>query len=466
MRKVTLGALAVLVLIGLLCLPVFLFKGGRQTQTLPNGTRLTLDEVVRGRNPPLFDAITYTHFPGRWRALRPFVSSEHLEWLASKLGGTVYKRSDSCPGGVALCYLVDGPLPADYSGWKPVCVDVDGTELWYERQGAISYDFPGGSKAFLMGVMRFSRRVPKLRVRLYGKQDSGKAKPVRLAEFAVPNPYYRPDYPQWTAEALPAKRSLGGDYEVRLTTCTTGISDGELEDRPQSPSAGDGEAAATALGFEFRRVGKLNGEFGVKGVRFADATGNEFVPEWTVPTFDSGEGEFAMNAEGLLSSGENAWKVRAEVVRVKNYAPEDLWTVEKVPVPEKGKSLDLSSSTTLHGFPLWLWAVNGPGSRAKQVNIASKMGMTVGVKSAAGGRLFKGYELRLVEAQDDQGKKYTHFSSGGNQESCGFAIHPDSSPSGRGEPRVLGAKWMTLTFALTRTQQVEFLVKPQRAGGR
>ena len=156
-------------------------------------------------------------------------------------------------------------------------------------------------------ILAFPRRTKKLRLRLM----DGSA---FLAEFTIPNPTGRDEYPRWSASALPVLARTGV-LEISLDRFIA-----------------DQQARMTACAFTVRENGNLTNVWRPEGYEIADATGNHWSPyaskSWVATNSPAVVGLML----GALWADEDAWKLRVTFVQPTTRAEEQ---VEFLAKPEQ-----------------------------------------------------------------------------------------------------------------------------------
>jgi hypothetical protein len=273
------------------------------------------------------------------------------------------------------------------------------------------------------------------------------------AEFQVPNPLSR-NFPQWTPEPLPLTKHAGS-LAITLEEFSTG-----LRETP-SPAPGQPPAPPSAFAPRKTRVkfsctenGTISKDWKIQKLSIADATGNEWPPNFgrafSNPNWiTNGTVEFL----GRLWPGENAWKLRLEVVSAVESASNDVWEIP-LALPGAGSVTDLTNRWEREGVQVQLAALGSPGtdlpaefrgasSQGAETNgvytLAWKMNPVTperGVK-LAGGLDQNGKEVRVVFQSDEGSTNHTAF------------FRPEE-----------GATAVRLRLALTRKHFVEFIARP------
>jgi hypothetical protein len=154
----------------------------------------------------------------------------------------------------------------------------------------------------------------------------------------------------------------------------------------------------------------------------------------------------------MLPAEEAAWKFRIELQRVKGFAPEEIWRVRGLPVPQRDRASGIVATTTRQGAELRLEVIGagdpygrGPGWRQP---VPSLRVMALSAPP--------GLQITLLRATDDRGRAIgAHGPIPAVYDSAEYRFRLWRIPP--------GAKRMALTFAAHRNRFVEFLAKPARS---
>jgi len=150
-------------------------------------------------------------------------------------------------------------------------------------------------------------------------------------------------------------------------------------------------------------------------------------------------GQLTIHYRFGLWPGEAAWRLKVELSRHANFAPDELWTVRDLSLSETNLSHLLTSQTTLQG------------------TVAQLQRLVPSLEQGSVHTLFlsvsphrEGFRFTIVEATDDLGRTVSFSGHGGNgiNHTIDFRPAPD-------------AKSLNVTFALHPSRFVEFTVKPE-----
>jgi hypothetical protein len=412
---------------------------------LPDGTELRLEAVTVGPRHCLIR--------GRYwqRLLAPLLPPS----LRGQSGATVCTYRGGRPGAVVFWTTWDRSSPA--TDWdRAVAFNEGGEETEATARAFYESVPPRGEKVRGWVVPAFPRRGGKLGLRIYAHHQRD---PV--AEFVVPNPAPGP-YPVWTASPLPATASDGP-----LAFALTELQCGDQAPRRLPPSYH--ERGWTHAAFRVSENGHPTDRWEPVRVCIMDATGNSLAPQFPWAEFRSRQhGETHLRFLGNLPRGEATWKLRAEFVPIRGFAPGELWTVRGVTIPRGHRDGQAGSTARWYGRPLHLRvrAMARPW-RQGSIDVDTRMEPLV-----------EGLRVAMVRATDDRGRSC--LPSG--REWIDFLPSPDEAPrptlaidgpfgsyfypqywafGSYDELRpAADAKRVDLTYAVVRSRFVQFTVKP------
>jgi hypothetical protein len=265
---------------------------------------------------------------------------------------------------------------------------------------------------------------------------------VKLAEFTVPNPDPR-TFPTWQPEPFPITKTVS-NWAVSLLELKGGVHGRSYP--PQLPEPG--EDWGFLLTFRLTEAGLPASDWAFAGVRgLADASG-QTTGRGSYASGGQGAGDYGAVIAGGLCLEESALRLIAEFTREKNFAGEEVWTVQGIPVPEESSSSRVEATNTLHGVQLRVVGISGlkcPGPDPRR-SLSSYP-----VLNLTAVNLANDLELKLVAAVDDQGRP-----------ALGGARASSSPNHAFGLKLAPGARSVDVTLAVTRRITVEFLAKPTR----
>ncbi len=217
--------------------------------------------------------------------------------------------------------------------------------------------------------------------------------------MVIPNPA-RGSYPLWSPEPIPAVRT-NGDLVVTLTAFEAGA--------PQEDIAGFLGPSwkglpGTRATFAIRQTGKAVAPWQVRSLQLSDATGNRWPSGDLLSRVEPGpEPRLSASMLGALWASEPAWKLRVELSRTNDFAPNELLTLPNIslPGPTQVVQLDLPLEVSVAGVcdafiagP----AVRMPPFYTRELN-ETQLNIALSRKSETEDK-----RLDLVRVQDDQGR--------------------------------------------------------------
>ena len=431
-----LGFLAlVAVLIGFGSL--ILGPSGSQTNrsyVLADGSVLSLGPVSYGTNRTVrLNALTGWHkhltdlMPYSWCLQLGLLPPGPMIALGGDPGQTNYLVSTICQFGTNTALVSPRVEIFDEVGNV-----FDGIEI----QGSVGT--MGGTHSTRMNVWvlaAFPRRGSKLGLRVLAESNQVRQ---AIAEFRIPNPV-RGKYPIWQADSLPIIRQAG-DLTVTLMEFSS------------VPTKRDGTPGSTKLDFELREAGlPAANSWEIAGVKVSDATGNHWQPQFLFRAVtEAGRAKLEWGG-GALWPGESAWKVRTELSRTANYAPEESVTWTGIPVPETKGMIALNLTTNVAGGQIKLLYLTGGGQEQPGGLKWSGFRDRINLSVRADLPVEPIRRLRLVGITDEGGLAVKDLRRNGDanglQATYGFTPHES-------------ARFLTITFAVPASRIVEFLARP------
>jgi hypothetical protein len=411
---------------------------GGETRKLPDGSTLHLVEVV-------FTATNYTFVQQRGnkftRLLAPIMPQSLRNRFSGGTGSVGW-------GGLEATNLMAATVNRSQAkDWEP---GVERLQLFDEKGNEydVSWGAPSaahpGEKVQGWRAYAFPRRVRVLGLRFMMAAPDGHW--TNVAEFRIRNPLYA-KYPQWRREAWPNTKHDG----------TLAVTLKEFQSWADSGSTNLAETARTRLVLSFAEEGKDSHNWRIQKLTISDATGNRWSPYlnftdrnvWNWAT--NGVAEFF----GALWPGEEAWKLRVEVLRTAGFAPEQLWEVS-VPLPPPRIANTLTNNWLHDGMTVTLVSVASPqtdhpgdfqsvgqwwGEDKKKV-----YSLALRIDPKPGGN-----RLSFVRCADERGREAKMLNHGS----------PDSDKQAVFFKPEDGANEARLTFAVQRSRFVEFLGRPE-----
>ena len=328
-----------------------------------------------------------------------------------------------------------------YDKADTACVQTYGRNYGNNRQGnevvAVQFD-------------AFPRRQGKFVVRV---QEQGNGQEMSEQKFVIPNPV-RKSFTKWTAEPLPATK-VDDDVSVTLTKLVFGADTtyNRNQDNPDDP-VNEGVAAT----YHVERNGKPVTNWQPVSIETTDATGNHVSggpnTQW------NGDEGVATYQWGLWSD-EPAWKLRAEFSQQSDFADNELWTVQNIPL-QPGRQQDfwnfgnnnrrntnsVFAEKDLNGVHLKIF----PATQFTDQNYGNGQ-MGGGLHIQATPSLPAGMRMTLVKLTDDQGLDIQNYNSGssGNGTSITYGYQLQN---------IAGVTNLNLILALHKSRFVEFTAKP------
>jgi hypothetical protein len=293
----------------------------------------------------------------------------------------------------------------------------------------------------------FPRRDPVITAQLFYHSQTGGV--TRCGSLAFANPLPR-SYPQWKPEPLPVTRRVG-DLEATVAKLSTG--------HDNSSSYGPAPGGGHLISFGTNRVDggnntvcllrlhaltHTNEVWCVAGGEVSDATGN------LTGTTSLGWGNYEdgyFTFEPALWPSEAAWKLRCELKRAKGFAPGETFTFRDVPLGKLGATNRIGWMTNFGGVSVTLEHVL---RRAPHTNDSWSSSDLSHVSFTTAG-LGNGLHLDLLSTRTDQGDDVN--SSGWSSSAFVRTYNYRTLP--------LEAKTADFTFAVQRSQWVEFMLKPE-----
>jgi hypothetical protein len=303
-----------------------------------------------------------------------------------------------------------------------------------------------GDQLRVWRLYAFPRRSRHLALRFF--YSTPEAAWVKAAEMVIPNPA-RGSYPSWTPELIPAVRT-NGDLVVTLTAFEAGAPQQDIADFLSPSWKGLPGTRAT---FAIRQTGKAVTPWQVRSLLLSDATGNRWRPGDLVSRVEPGpEPRLSASMLGALWASEPAWKLRVDLSRTNDFAPNELLTMPNIPVPEPGEVSLLEQSHEINGVAVQVALIAGADAQMpepyKWYHREGQMNFALSVKKEVDDK-----RLDLVRVQDDRGRPVEF------DESCYYRDYTN---------RVFGlvcapdARSLSVTLAVHPSRFVEFLAKPKQ----
>lgn len=291
------------------------------------------------------------------------------------------------------------------------------------------------------------RREATVRVSIYHRGRNGEVDQV--GTLSVENPVYG-RYPQWNPEALPSTKRVG-DIEVTMRRVSAGH--GDVTSHKTGPGNTRiiefGTNSSTSRGMcvcllGARSLSDSNKVWRVASVRISDATGNSAK---TTSMSWGGDDEPYFTFRPGLWPGESAWKLECELKRSKGYGLDELITFRNVPLGPLGATNRVGWTTNFLGVTITLEHV----VRKPPLTNESWSSSQISGVHLTHSMLATNTHLDFVRLVVDSGEDVSSGSSSTseNERTYSFRTLPTE------------AKTADITFAVHRSQRVEFVVKPE-----
>jgi hypothetical protein len=187
-----------------------------------------------------------------------------------------------------------------------------------------------GSEVVGVQFSAFPRRQGKFIVRVQEQSNNGQE--MSDQKFVVRNPA-RKSFPTWTAEPLPATKQ-DEDFSVTLTKLVAGATMPYQRDNDDVDDAANKGVQAT---FHAERSGNAVTNWEPVSVETSDATGNHV--GGGVEKNDWQDNDDTVVYQYGLWPDEAAWKLRVEFSQQSNFADNELWSAQNIPL-EPGRQQD------------------------------------------------------------------------------------------------------------------------------
>jgi hypothetical protein len=430
--KILLWSVASILIIGIGVAAVWWLRRP-QIITFSDGSKVTLLAVQYGKRhaPPAAKASTTpaTRSPVRRGSSFTTTNDTLVLWVRQE-----YDAKQPAYHGFQYCA---------YDKANTACVQTYGRNYGNGRQGnetvAVQFD-------------AFPRRQGSFVVRVQEQSNSGQE--MSDQKFIVSNPARGP-FEKWTAEPLPATKE-DDDLSVTLTKLVFGADTtyNRNQDNPDDP-VNKGVAAT----FNVQRNGKTADNWQPVSVETTDATGNH-VSGWCNTQWNGDDGT-TIYQWGLWPD-EPAWKIKFEFSQQSDFADNELWNVQNLPVlPGKqqevyngGNRRQTSTNppfteTDMNGFHLKLFP-------AKEFTDAGQNNwMQGGLFIEANPAVADGWRMTVkvtdTQTNDIQSGEYNTMRNN-NISSYRFRLQDIS-----------GLTNLNVSIALHKSRFVEFTAKPEKA---
>jgi hypothetical protein len=299
----------------------------------------------------------------------------------------------------------------------------------------------------------FPRRQGKFIVRVQEQSNGGQQ--MSDQKFIVRDPA-RASVPGWKPDALPNTQT-DDDFSVTLTKLAAGAA---MPYQRDGDDADDAANKGVQLTFHAERNGQSVTNWEPVSVETSDATGNRVAGNVGKNDWQDNN-DTAVYQYGLWPD-EPAWKVRLEFSQQSDFADNELWAAQDIPL-EPGRQTDfyninnrrantnsVFAETDLNGYHLKIFTPK-QFSDVPQ-NSYLQGGLTIQVTPA----LTSGMRMTLVRLTDDQTNDIANMNYGTFSAGTGTTYR-------YGLRDLAGATNLNLTIALHKSRFVEFTVKPEKA---
>jgi hypothetical protein len=321
-----------------------------------------------------------------------------------------------------------------------------------------------GNEIVAVQLDAFPRREGKFVVRVQENSNGGQE--MSDQKFVIPNPA-RGSFEKWTAASLPATQE-DDNLSVTLTKLVFGA---DTPYQRNQDNADDPVNKGVQAVYHVERDGKPVSNWEPVSVETTDATGNQTSWNWTpnsgVPGTQWSDNEGSMTYQYGLWPDEPAWKVKFEFSQQSDFADNELWTVQDIPL-QPGRQRDFNTNarnnrtnaviaeTDLGGVHLKIFP-------AKQfTDVGQNNYMQGGLTIQADPALPEGMRMTIVKLTDDQTNEVTYFDYGMMRNVTGTTVAVTTYRYGLRE--IDGVTNLNLTLALHKSRFVEFSAKPEKAG--
>jgi len=301
----------------------------------------------------------------------------------------------------------------------------------------------------------FPRRQGKFLLGVQEQSNGG----MEMADqkFTIRNPAPG-SFTGWAAEPLPATQE-DDDLSVTLTRLVFGA---DMPYQSDQDNADDPVNKGVQAVFQVQRNGKTVSNWQPVSVVTTDATGNRVSGG---PNTQWNGDEATMTYQFGLWPDEPAWKIKFEFSQQSDFADNELWAVQNIPV-QPGRQRDFNTiarnsrtnaavaETDLGGVHLKIFP-------AKQFTDAGQNNyMQGGLTIQADPALPDGVRMTLVKLTDDQTNDVTYFDYGMMRNAAGANA---ATTYRYGLRDIDGITNLNLTLALHKSRFVEFTAKPEKA---
>lgn len=399
-----------------------------QVIVLNDGTRLTLLAVTYGK---------------------------HHKAPETKINGRKMRKQTLDTPEESLCLWIDQKHKRNnWPNYQMMVFDVDNTGC--AGQGQMSYGNSPNDTEQVVGIAfdAFPRRGRKVVFRAMSWGPGGQK--VSTNAFVVSNPARGQHFETWTPSALPLTQE-DGDLSVTLKS---------LEIAPNLFNYGSSRKLKDAMhigviaDFHVEQNGQPATNWEPVDIQTYDATGNH-TRTWSQGREEDGD-DTIMRYQWGLWPNEPAWKIRVEMSRQSGYLPDEVWTVNDVPLKpgdmndmwnqdRRGKPFAEKTvgDTKLSIYPGVLLSDDQKNMYGGQMDAIVLIGTKPDFNADSFYGNSKGMRMNLANVTNDKGKKLESQSWGWGGGEYHYAIK-----------KLAGSKTISITVALHRSRFFEFTAKP------
>ena len=294
---------------------------------------------------------------------------------------------------------------------------------------------------------------------LVGVQEQGNGgQEMSDKKFIISNPA-RGSSMKWAAEPLPATRE-DDDLSVTLTKLAVGA---DMPYQRNQDTPDDPVNKGVHAEFQVQRNGKPVSNWQPVSVETTDATGNHIGGGIAQNNWQDNQ-DTATYQYGLWPD-EPAWKIKFEFSQQSNFADNELWTVQNLPLqPGRQRDFNTNARNSRTNAPIAETDLNGVHLKilpAKQfTDVGQNNYMQGGLQIQTDSALPDGMRMTVVKLTDDQSNDVTFFDNGTMRNTAGSTT---STTYRYGLRAIDGITNLNLTIALHKSRFIEFTAKPEKA---
>ncbi len=339
-----------------------------------------------------------------------------------------------------------------YHGFQYYAYDKAGTAC--VQTGSRNFNGRNGNEVVAVVLDAFPRRQGKFVVRVQEQSNNGQE--MSDQKFVVSNPT-RGSLTKWTAEPLPTTKD-DDDVAVTLTKLAAGA---DMPYQRDQDNADDVANKGVQAVFYLERNGKPVSNWNAVSVETTDATGNHVSGNISGNQWQDNDN--TVTYQYGLWPDETAWKIKFEFSQQSDFADNELWNVQNLPVlPGKqqemynngGNRRQTSTSpayaeTDLNGYHLKLFPAKDFTDSGNNNWMQGGLFVEVSPAVADGWRMT--VKVTDTETNDIQCNDYNTFRNN-NISSYRFRLQDIS-----------GLTNLNVSIAMHKSRFVEFTAKPEMA---